>query len=54
MDEKFLLGVILGMTGGALLVNNCSKAKKLVQEGQQKVTDKINEITKKSKNSEQE
>ena len=46
MDDKFLIGVILGMVGGALVVANSNKAKMLIQEGQQKVTEKMSEMTK--------
>ena len=49
MNDKFLIGVILGMVGGALVVTNSNKAKMLIQEGQQKVTEKMSEMTKKNK-----
>lgn len=42
MNNEFCLGIILGMVGGALLINNSKKAKELLDEGQQKVAKKLN------------
>ena len=51
MNEKFLCGVILGMLGGALIINNSVKAKNLLEKGQDQVTQKITEtLNKKKKN----
>ena len=43
MDDKFLVGMLLGMVGGAVLVTNSVKARKLVKDGQEQVKDKVNE-----------
>ena len=50
MDEKFVLGLGIGMLGGAIVVANSTKAKKLVVEGQTAVKSKVKEIAKKDKN----
>lgn len=42
MSNEFCLGVILGMVGGALLINNSKKAKDMLDEGQQKLVKKLN------------
>lgn len=42
MSNEFCLGIILGMVGGALLINNSKKAKQLLDEGQEKVAKKLN------------
>lgn len=47
MNDKFLIGVILGMAGGALLVANSKKAQQIVKDGEQQVKDTINKATKK-------
>ena len=41
MDDKFLIGVILGMVGGAVIVTNSAKARQAVKNGQQQVVDKL-------------
>lgn len=48
MNEKFLAGVVLGMLGGALIVTNSVKARQTVENGQQQVMDKIENLGKKS------
>lgn len=48
MDEKFMFGAVLGMIGGALIVANSVKARKIVKDGQAQVTDKISELSKNS------
>ncbi len=47
MEEKFLIGVILGMLGGALITANSQKARQMVKSGQEQVTKKVNELGKK-------
>ena len=42
MSNEFCIGVILGMIGGALLINNSKKAKQMLDEGQQKIVKKLN------------
>lgn len=52
MDEKFLVGVVMGMLGGGLLVANSNKVRQKIKDGQDEAMKKINEMTeKKSKNS---
>lgn len=46
MEDKFLIGVLLGMVGGALLTTNSVKARQMVKEGQQQVIQKASELTK--------
>ena len=48
MDDKFLCGVILGMIGGAVLVTNSVKARKIVKDGQAQVIDKVTELKNKA------
>ena len=48
MDDKFLIGVLLGMVGGALLTTNSVKARQFVKDGQNQVMQKAQELTKQS------
>lgn len=49
MDNKtFLLGLALGMVGGALIVANSKKARQMVQESQDQVISKAEKLTKRS------
>ncbi len=41
MDDKFLIGVILGMFGGAVIATNSAKARQAVKNGQKQVIDKL-------------
>ena len=43
MNDKFLVGVILGMLGGAVLVTNSVKARQAVKDGQEQVINKVSE-----------
>ena len=54
MDKNFACGMVLGLLGGALLVANSYKARKLVKDGQEEIKNKVSEITEKKgkKNSE--
>ena len=54
MDDKFLCGIILGMIGGAVLATNSAKARQIVRDGQEQVKEKLNEVGKKSKNTDNE
>ncbi len=44
MNDKFLVGIILGMLGGALIVTNSVKARKAIKDGQDQVIKKVSEI----------
>ncbi len=37
MEKAFCTGLALGMIGGALLVTNSKKARKIVSQGQEKI-----------------
>lgn len=53
MDKNFACGIVLGLLGGALLVSNSYKARKLVKDGQEEIKNKVSELTeKKSKKKE--
>ncbi len=45
MDKNFACGIVLGMIGGALLVSNSYKARKLVKDGQEQIKNKIAEFS---------
>lgn len=51
MDDKFFMGIFLGMIGGAVLATNSVKTRQLVKEGQQEVSKKVSELTKPKKQS---
>ncbi|MGN0818851.1 MAG: hypothetical protein ACI4M6_00440 [Christensenellaceae bacterium] len=42
MEKGFCLGMVLGLTIGALVVANCKKARNMITEGQNKILDKLN------------
>ncbi len=47
MDAKmFLLGLTLGMVGGALIVANSKKARAVVKESQEQIRKKAEELSK--------
>lgn len=52
MDDKFFIGIALGMLGGALLTTNSVKARQAVKDSQEqvkkKVSEKLNTDTKKN------
>ena len=48
MDDKFLVGVILGMVGGAVLATNSAKARQAVKKGQDQVLENAESLKKKS------
>ena len=54
MNDKFLCGVILGMVGGAVLVTNSVKARKMIKDGQEQLKQKVSEMSSKSKNANKE
>lgn len=45
----FLIGILAGMAGGALIVANSNKARQTVQETQEVVAEKAEELAKKCK-----
>ena len=47
MDKSFVCGMILGLLGGAILVKNSYKARKLVKDGQEEIKNKVSEMTEK-------
>ena len=50
MDDKFLCGIVLGMMGGALIATNSAKARQIVKDGQEQVKQKVEDMTKSTKN----
>ncbi len=54
MDKNFVCGLILGMLGGALVVANSYKARKLVKDGQEEIKNKVCEMTEKKENKKQD
>ncbi len=44
MGDKFIMGVALGMLGGALIVASSVKARKLVKQGQDCVKQRIDKM----------
>ena len=50
MDDKFLCGIVLGMMGGALIATNSAKARQIVKDGQEQVKQKVEDMTKTTKN----
>ena len=46
MEKNFAIGLFLGMIGGALIVSNSYKARKLVREGQQQIKNKVSNLAK--------
>ncbi len=51
MDKNFAFGLFLGMVGGALIIANSYKARKLVKDGQNCIKEKVTEVTKKHEQS---
>ena len=54
MNEKFVIGIVLGMLGGVLVASNSKKVRQAVCDGQQQVTKKVEELSKKNKNEKSE
>ena len=46
MEKNFVIGLILGMLGGALVATNSYKARKLVKEGQEVAWEKMSKLGK--------
>ncbi len=53
MDKNFAIGLALGMIGGALIVANSYKARKLVKDGQNQIKEKVTELGKCKEQSEE-
>ncbi len=53
MDDKFFMGVVLGMLGGMVIATNSSKARQVVRDGQEQVLEKANKMQKSSSQKEQ-
>ena len=49
MNDKFLLGIALGMLGGAVIVTNSVKMRNAVKQGQETIIDKAKEMQKQPK-----
>ncbi len=45
MEKAFLFGLAMGMLGGAVLVANSCKARKMVINGQEDILNKIDELS---------
>ena len=45
----FLVGILAGMVGGAIIVANSNKARKTIQDTQEKVIEKTEELAEKCK-----
>lgn len=50
MEKNFVCGMLIGLVGGALIVANSYKARKLVKEGQEQLKSKVAEMSKKRGN----
>lgn len=46
MEKCFLIGLALGMIGGALLAVNSKKTRSLVKQGQEEIMEKVDELDK--------
>ena len=46
MEKNFVIGIVLGMLGGALIATNSYKARKIVKEGQEVAIEKMSKIGK--------
>ncbi len=45
MDDKFFTGIALGMLGGVILATNSLKTRKMVQDGQEQVLEKVSKMS---------
>ena len=48
MCDKFLVGLMVGMLGGAVIVTNSVKVRQMIKDGQQQVKNKFENMTKTS------
>ena len=51
MEKDFTLGLIIGLLGGALFITNSYKARKMVKDGQEQIKNKVSQMSKKQKQS---
>lgn len=51
MEKDFTLGLIIGLLGGALLITNSYKARKMVKDSQEQIKNKVCQMSKKQKQS---
>ncbi len=49
MDEKFLVGIALGMLGGAVIATNSVKTRQMVKDGQEQVKKSVQNVGKSAK-----
>jgi hypothetical protein len=49
MGDKFLIGMALGMLGGAVIVANSIKIRKAIKDGQEQIVNKAKELQKNQK-----
>ena len=49
MEEKFIIGILFGMLGGALIAANSQKARECIRDGQSQVIEKVSELAEKGK-----
>ena len=49
MNDKFLIGIALGMLGGAVITANSCKVRKTICDCQQQISDKAQALAKKQK-----
>ena len=49
MDKNFACGLVLGVIGGALIIANSYKARKLVKDSQEQIKSKVTEMAKNCK-----
>ena len=54
MDKNFACGLVLGMIGGALIIANSYKARKLVKDSQEQIKSKVTEMAKNCKQQKEE
>ena len=47
--DKFYIGIILGIFGGALLVNKPQKVEKMIDDGAKTIKQKVKMLAKKAK-----
>ena len=49
MNDKFLIGIALGMLGGAVITANSCKVRKTICDCQQQISEKAEALAKKQK-----
>ncbi len=51
MNDKFFIGIALGMVGGAILATHSQKTREIVKDGENEVKQKVKSMTSTKKNS---